>query len=157
MVFPALLPLTYIPALLQRVKQLFLSLFEPYLQSFVEALADRTAPLAEGGRSALRILGQKIADEHWDRIFDRCLKNQEESAGKRGGRSIPIRTQSHLTATGAESESSPGVAEALPHRADNAAPQSGDDSHPVTAEDIAKNVQALKGRMKGRKGRGRDG
>lgn len=101
--FPALLPLAYIPSLLQRVKQLFLSLFQPYLESFVDALSDRTGPLADGGRSALRILGQKIVDEQWDRIFDRCLRNQEESAGRRGDRSIPLRQNQNVANAGAES------------------------------------------------------
>ncbi|BEJ16532.1 hypothetical protein CspHIS471_0511370 [Cutaneotrichosporon sp. HIS471] len=140
-VFPALLPLTYIPALLQRTKQLFLSLFQPYLESFVDALADRASPFAPGGLSALRILGQQIVDQRWDAIFDRCLKSQEATAGRKGGRSVPVpMRQSQIANAGAET------------------PHSGDEAHnAVSAEDIAKNVQALKGRMKGRKGRGRDG
>jgi signal recognition particle receptor subunit alpha len=103
-VFPALLPLTYIPALLQRTKQLFLSLFQPYLESLVDALSDRSGPLAEGSRSALRILGQQIVDQRWDAIFDRCLKNQEATSGRKGGRAIPVR-QAQLANAGAESTS----------------------------------------------------
>ncbi|CAK9784003.1 P-loop containing nucleoside triphosphate hydrolase protein [Cutaneotrichosporon oleaginosum] len=138
-VFPALLPLAYIPALLQRTKQLFLSLFQPYLESLVDALSDRSGPLAEGSRSALRILGQQIVDQRWDAIFDRCLKNQEATSGRKGGRIMPAR-QAQLANTGDQT------------------PHSGDEAHgAVSAEEIAKNVQALKGRMKGRKGRGRDG
>ncbi|EKC99727.1 signal recognition particle binding protein [Trichosporon asahii var. asahii CBS 8904] len=124
-VFPALLPLTYIPAMLQRVKQLFLSLFEPYLQSLVDVLSNRGG-VVDQSRSALRTLGEKIVEDRWDKIFDRCLKNFEGSGGR--SRSLPQR---------------PDVSD------DNRAAPS--------AEEIAKNVQALKGRMKGRKGgRGRN-
>lgn len=86
-VFPALLPLTYIPAMLQRIKQLFLSLFQPYIESLVDALTDRSGPLAEGTRSALRILEDKIKLERWDAIFDRCLRGFEKESGKRSVRS----------------------------------------------------------------------
>lgn len=75
--------MTYIPALLQRTKQLFLSLFQPYLESLIDALSDRAGVLvADSGRSALRILADKIAEERWDRIFERCLKTQENSSGR---------------------------------------------------------------------------
>lgn len=90
MVFPSLLPLAYIPALLQRVKQLFLSLYQPYLESLIDALSNRAAVITAGSRSALSILGDKIAEERWDLIFDRCLKNAEGSGGKR---QTPLRVQ----------------------------------------------------------------
>lgn len=95
--------MTYIPALLQRTKQLFLSLFQPYVESLVDALLDRAGPLAEGSRSALRILGQQLVDQRWDAIFDRCLKSQEATAGRKGGRAVPVR-QAQLANAGAESE-----------------------------------------------------
>ena len=76
-VFPALLPLTYIPALLQRVKQLFLSLFSPYLRSLIDSLTAGSVALSEASGHALRIVREKLKEEQWDRIFDRCLKGFE--------------------------------------------------------------------------------
>lgn len=86
--------------MLQRVKQLFLSLFQPYLESLVEVLSDR-AGVVDQSRSALRVLGEKIVQERWDKIFDRCLKNFEGNGG-RFARGIPQR-QIHLSAGPADS------------------------------------------------------
>lgn len=80
--------------MLQRVKQLFLSLFEPYLQSLVDVLSNRGG-VVDQSRSALRTLGEKIVEDRWDKIFDRCLKNFEGSGGR--SRSLPQR-QIHLAA-----------------------------------------------------------
>jgi signal recognition particle receptor subunit alpha len=76
-VYPALLPLTYIPALLTRAKQLFLSLFQQYLQTLAETLSATSGVMTEAATSALRVLQQRIEDERWSLIFDRCLKNCE--------------------------------------------------------------------------------
>ncbi|KAL1412636.1 hypothetical protein Q8F55_000383 [Vanrija albida] len=141
-VFPALLPLTYIPQLLQRTKQLFLSLFQPYLEALLDALADRAAVVAKGGRTALQILGGKIIDEQWDRIFDRCLKSCEDSGPRRSTRASAAQRQLSLQSPDSGSDT-PG--------------QSSDGGQAVTAEEIAKNVAALKGRMKGRGKGGRGG
>ena len=150
-VFPALLPLTYIPALLQRTKQLFLALFQPYLESLVDALTDKAGTITEGSISALRILGDKIVEERWERIFDRCLKNCEAVGGKKGGRTIVQRlapTNDHADASCESNLSQLTLTPAAGHSDDN--------SNAVTAEEIAKNVAALKTRMKGRgKGRGK--
>lgn len=137
--------------MLQRVKQLFLSLFEPYLQSLVDILADRGGVVVDQSRSALRVLGEKIAEERWDKIFDRCLKNFEGS-GNRSARSLPQR-QIHLSAGPADSSKLCRTRDQL-----TSGPDVSDDNRAApTAEEIAKNVQALKGRMKGRKGgRGRN-
>lgn len=80
-VFPALLPLTYIPTLLTRVKQLFLSLFQPYLQSLVETLSDGNVILTDASETVFRVLRRKIAEEKWDKIFERCLKSCEQRDG----------------------------------------------------------------------------
>ncbi|TXT13037.1 hypothetical protein VHUM_01438 [Vanrija humicola] len=138
-VFPALLPLTYIPQLLQRTKQLFLSLFQPYLEALIDALSDRAAAVGKSGRTALQILGGKIIDEQWERIFDRCLKSCEDSGPRRSNRVAAAQRQLSLVSP----DSAPG--------------QSSDGGQAVTAEEIAKNVAALKGRMKGRGKGGRGG
>jgi len=71
-VFPALLPLTYVPALLAKVKQLFLALFEPYIRSLVDSLSDTLAT-----SSALRVLQDQLVAEKWEQIFDRALRGCE--------------------------------------------------------------------------------
>jgi signal recognition particle receptor subunit alpha len=96
--------LTYIPALLQRTKQLFLALFQPYLETLVDALNDRAGTITAGSISALRILGDKIANERWERIFERCLKNHEMTGGKKGGRTIVQRLASGVDQSGASCE-----------------------------------------------------
>jgi signal recognition particle receptor subunit alpha len=83
--------LTYIPSLLNRTKQLFLALFQPYLETLVDAVNDRAGTINEGSLSALRVLNSKIHTEHWERIFERCLKNCEAAGGKKGGRTITQR------------------------------------------------------------------
>ena len=57
-VFPALLPLSYVPALLARVKQLFIALFQTDIDS--AQLQDR------------------LIEEKWELLFDRCLKDCEK-------------------------------------------------------------------------------
>jgi signal recognition particle receptor subunit alpha len=96
-VFPALLPLTYIPTLLDRTKELFLALFRPYLDSL----------------PSLTLLHAKMAEEKWDLIFDRCLKSCEEKPRTRAV----------------------------------------EPSESISAEEIAKNVQHLKSRLKRGKGK----
>jgi signal recognition particle receptor subunit alpha len=91
-VFPALLPLTYIPSFLSRIRQLFLSLFQPYVQALVDSLSagqstlqTSISDLSERGQSALRVLREKIQAENWEYVLQRCLRSCEEKAG--GGRS----------------------------------------------------------------------
>lgn len=81
-VFPALLPLTYIQTFLTRIKQLYLSLFHPYLQSLVNSLSSITA----AGTDALAELKDAMQREQWERILLRCLRNCE------GGSEVRSRT-----------------------------------------------------------------
>ncbi|KAL7420879.1 hypothetical protein Q5752_004833 [Cryptotrichosporon argae] len=132
-VFPALLPLTYIPQLLQRTKQLFLSLFQPYLDQLVDSLSSG----AVAADSALLLLKGKIVEERWDKIFERCLRSCE---GERKVGKPPVSLHRQAV-TAAPEVGSPALLE--------------DGQNPLTAEEIAKNVQALKGRIKGRAKGGR--
>lgn len=72
-VFPALLPLTYVPALLERTKALFLVLFQPYVTSLIESLSSGGASAG----SALKQLKEKIVEERWDEVWDRCFRSCE--------------------------------------------------------------------------------
>lgn len=69
-VYPALLPLGYVPTLLERTKELYLALFQPLLESLV-------ATLSGGVDRALATLHERMQTEAWDAIFDRCLKSFE--------------------------------------------------------------------------------
>lgn len=151
MVFPALLPLTYIPSLLERTKQLFLSLFQQYIQTLAETLSATSGVLTEAASSALKVLQQRIEDERWSLIFDRCLKNCEgeqvsnfqistdEYQRRPAQTPISLHRQAQLSA--ASGASTPGAS----------------DSDSITAEEIAKNVEALKSKMKGGRGKGGKG
>ncbi|WVR08685.1 hypothetical protein IAU60_005743 [Kwoniella sp. DSM 27419] len=140
-VFPALVPLAYIPELLSRIKQLFLSLFQPYLQPLVESLSSGTLVLSSASMTALQLLKERLVEEKWDAIFDRCFRNCE-GIKKPTRTPVALRQQAQLNA--ASDASTPALSE--------------DDSGPsLSAEEIAKNLQAIKGRMKGGKGRGRGG
>jgi len=70
--------LTYIPTLLGRIKQLFLSLFQPYLKSLVDSLDAGTVALTEAASSALQQFKARLLEEKWNKIFDRCLRGCEE-------------------------------------------------------------------------------
>ncbi|WVW80739.1 hypothetical protein I302_102725 [Kwoniella bestiolae CBS 10118] len=136
-VFPALLPLTYIPELLQRTKQLFIALFQPYLQSLIDSLAAGTLVLSTASTTALKILEEKIDEERWSAIFDRCLKSLE---GSRKPARTPVNLHRQAQLNAASDASTPALSD--------------NENTPVTAEEIAKNVQALKTKMKGGRGKG---
>ncbi|ORX40944.1 putative signal recognition particle binding protein [Kockovaella imperatae] len=140
-VFPALLPLTYIPALLHRVKQLFLSLFSPYLRSLVDSLTAGSIALTESSSQALKVIREKLAEERWEKIFDRCLKSFEGQDSRKQVKSpVSLRNQAQLASV-TSGESSPA--------------ESDDSSVPLSAEEISKNVQSMKSRIKrGRASRG---
>jgi signal recognition particle receptor subunit alpha len=99
-VFPALLPLSYIPTLLSRTKQLFLALFEPYLRSLVDSLHGSLNASA----TALQELRTRIESERWERIFERCLRDCEGNEGKKG-----VSTSLHRQAQLAAASSSTGM------------------------------------------------
>lgn len=94
MVFPALLPLTYIPNLLSRTKQLFLALFEPYLRTLVDSLHGSLTASA----TALQELRDRIESERWERIFERCMRDCEGRSGDQTRKPVSLQRQAQLTA-----------------------------------------------------------
>ncbi|WWC72664.1 uncharacterized protein I206_106628 [Kwoniella pini CBS 10737] len=136
-VFPALLPLTYIPELLQRTKQLFVSLFQPYLQSLIDSLTAGTLVLSTASVTALQTLKERIEEDRWAAIFDRCLKSLE---GTRKPARTPVNLHRQAQLNAASDASTPALSDT--------------ENTPVTAEEIAKNVQALKSKMKGGRAKG---
>lgn len=141
-VFPALLPLSYIPAFLLRVKALFLSLFQPYLKALVDSLSASASTVKSSAESALSALRSQLVVERWEAIFDRCLRSFEGKSQTGAGRKVPIKSpmplsrKAQLSAAAAQSSSS--------------SPPSSADEKPdsLTAEEIAKNVAAMKGKLK---------
>ncbi|KAL0252593.1 hypothetical protein I308_101985 [Cryptococcus tetragattii IND107] len=134
-VFPALLPLAYVPALLERTKTLFLALFQPYVASLIESLSSGGASAG----SALKQLKEKIVEERWDEVWERCFRSCE---GEKKSRSVSVKqsVSDRINPTGSSADTSDV------------------DVGPLSAEEIAKNVQSLKAKMKGGKRRGvRDG
>jgi len=103
-VFPALLPLTYIPSLLSRTKALFLALFEPYLKSLVDSLGGNM-----GASAALQELRSRIDLERWERIFERCLRDCEGKEGRKAvsaGNGGSLHRQAQLAAASGTSSTS---------------------------------------------------
>lgn len=119
-VFPALLPLTYVPALLAKVRQLYLALFEQLVRSFIDSLADSLQ-----ASTALRTLQEQMQANKWDSIFDRALRECE-------GKGVSLQKQAQIAAA-------------------TDAPANAESS--LSAEEIARNVQHLKSRLRRGKGK----
>lgn len=66
-----LLHLPYIPTLLETIKSLFITLYEPFLKSFVESLRGGVAS------DAAEWDFNKLLDG-WDKVFDKVVKKAEE-------------------------------------------------------------------------------
>ncbi|KAG8933751.1 hypothetical protein FRC01_007218 [Tulasnella sp. 417] len=134
--YQRILHLTYVEDLLQAMKELFIKLFTPFLLAFVQSLTTKTA---EAGK-ALTIGGAwdfAAAFAGWNSVFDKLLKRfEDKAADERKSRSKPAARPAH-TPTPPSDE------------ADNAPSQAHVDAS--DAEAIARNVQALKGRLKGKK------
>jgi signal recognition particle receptor subunit alpha len=145
-IYQRILQLTYIPQLLSSIKELFLDFFKP----FVLALGEATGP---SGRSSLNSLfsAKKLKAEfesrlkEWEATFLKTLRSLERDAAqnnkKRGG----------VLAAGQRAISTASIASAT----------NGDDSGQDTpkaiqdgkqgttdGQDIAKNVEALRNRLK---------
>lgn len=101
MVFPALLPLAYVPELLGRTRQLFVSMFRGVLEELAAAMRG-------GDTKPLGLLEERLKGERWDMVFDRCLRDCE------GRKEVKVEPE----------------------------------AAPPSAEEIAKNVHALKTRMR---------
>jgi len=133
--YQRILQLTYIDELLAALKTLFVKLFEPFLTTFVaslHAINNGTIEPSAGWNFAK-------AFESWDKVFDKVLKGLEDKATQeRRSRLKPAASRSTV-------ETSP------PSDDPSTVPsQSVDDQ--LDEEKIARNVQALKNRLRGRGG-----
>ncbi|TCD60922.1 hypothetical protein EIP91_009295 [Steccherinum ochraceum] len=134
--YQRILQLTYVDELLAALKTLFIKLFEPFLATFLASLhAVDTGKSSEGAVS----WNFAKAFENWDKLFDKLLASLEGKAAQdRKARAKPIQYQNV--------EPSPAVDDL-----ENAPSDSADNT--MDEEQIARNVQALKNRLRGKGGR----
>ncbi|KAI0256473.1 SRP54-type protein [Lactifluus subvellereus] len=137
--YQRILQLTYVDDLLGALKTVFVKLFQPFLAAFVASLHAVNNSAVTLSNSASEPIRWNFARafEGWDAAFDKLLKGLENKAAEdRKSRLRPATRPPPLT-------SSPGSS-------DVDAPPS--DSHPGTVDEqqIARNVQALKNRLRAR-------
>jgi signal recognition particle receptor subunit alpha len=125
---------------LTRTKTLFLSLFSPYLQSLIASLS--TSTISSTSSSALKSLKEQIEKENWTAIFERCLAACEGRADQKGGKkSGPNNKREEPKSSSTEKPR----ADEREDRVPTTDPATG---KPLSSEEIAKNIQAFKTRLK---------
>lgn len=139
--YQRILQLTYVDDLLTAIKTLFIKLFEPFLATFVASLhainTGKSAPPSKNGNTSWNFAK---AFDGWDGVFDKLLKGFEDKAAQE--RKSRFRPQ------------------ARSNQVESASPSDDDSTVPTESPDItqdeqqiARNVQALKTRLRGRGGR----
>ncbi|KAE9406793.1 signal recognition particle binding protein [Gymnopus androsaceus JB14] len=138
--YQRILQLTYVDELLAALKSLFVKLFQPFLTTFVASLhAGSTAKASIA--DAVTSWNFATAFNGWDKYFDTLLKTLEDKAAqeRKSRLRAPIRSQP-------ANESSP------PSDDQSTEPSQSEDAA-QDEQQIARNVQALKARLRGRGGR----
>ncbi|EJF65737.1 signal recognition particle binding protein [Dichomitus squalens LYAD-421 SS1] len=136
--YQRILQLTYVDELLLALKTLFIKLFQPFLATFVASLhVTSTTKLSSSGDPSFLWNFQK-AFEGWDAVFDKLLRGLEDKAAQeRRTRVVHApRPALDVTPPSDDVDTVPAVS--------NADVQD--------EEQIARNVQALKNRLRGRGG-----
>ncbi|PCH38272.1 signal recognition particle binding protein [Wolfiporia cocos MD-104 SS10] len=130
-----ILQLTYVEDLLNALKTVFLKLFEPFLTAFVASL--HAASSVSGQASSTWNFA--TAFENWDSVFDKILRGFEEKATQdRRSRAKPaIRPAAEPSPPSDDSSTIPSQSNAVA----------------VDEQQIARNVEALRNRLRGRGGR----
>ncbi|KAG6879601.1 hypothetical protein C0992_000881 [Termitomyces sp. T32_za158] len=136
--YQRILQLTYVNDLLSALKSLFVKSFEPFLTSFVASL--HTSNSAKSAIGNLTSWNFAQAFEGWDAIFDQLLKNLENKAAQ--DRKSRLRTAARSA-----------VDDSTPPSDDQSTVPSLSSATPHDEQQIARNVQALKNRLRGRGGR----
>ncbi|KAG6832700.1 hypothetical protein H0H92_012272 [Tricholoma furcatifolium] len=136
--YQRILQLTYVNDLLAALKSLFVKYFEPFLRSLVASLH-----AVNSGKTAVHDVSSwnfAQAFDGWDAIFDKLLKGLEDRAAqdrKARLRSGPRPTTEEATPPSDDQSTIPSLSSDAPH----------------DEQQIARNVQALKNRLRGRGGR----
>ncbi|KIM87558.1 hypothetical protein PILCRDRAFT_63420 [Piloderma croceum F 1598] len=136
--YQRILQLTYVDDLLAALKTLFIKLFEPFLATFVASLHALSSGkvVSAAGEVATQWSFVK-AFEGWDKIFDKLLRGLEDKAAQ--DRKSRLRN----TTRSVDVDSTP------PSDDVSTVPSQPMDT-PVDEQQIARNVQALKNRLRGR-------
>ncbi|KAJ6488614.1 signal recognition particle binding protein [Mycena vitilis] len=137
--YQRILQLTYVDDLLAALKTLFVKMFQPFLATFVaslHAINSGKATVVEAA-TAFSFAG---AFDGWDKIFDKLLRSLEDKAAQdRKSRLRPVVRPPVEDANPSSEE-----LETLPTQSSDA---------PQDEQQIARNVQALKNRLRGRGGK----
>ncbi|KAJ7273230.1 signal recognition particle binding protein [Mycena rebaudengoi] len=139
--YQRILQLTYVDDLLTALKTLFVKMFQPFLTTFVASLHAINSGKATVLEAA-SAFSFTDAFDGWDKIFDKLLRSLEDKAAQdRKSRLRPVgRPPVEDTTTTPPSEDS----ETLPTQSPDV---------PQDEQQIARNVQALKNRLRGRGGK----
>ncbi|PIL23869.1 transporter [Ganoderma sinense ZZ0214-1] len=138
--YQRILQLTYVDELLIALKTLFIKLFQPFLATFVASLhVGSTAKLPYSGDSSTSWNFTKVFGG-WDTIFDKLLRGLEDKAAQE--RRMRAVHPAHSTIAG------------IPPSEDIDTVPAASDSEVHDEQQIARNVQALKNRLRGRGGQG---
>ncbi|KAI6019663.1 SRP54-type protein [Pisolithus orientalis] len=139
--YQRILQLTYVDDLLTAIKALFIKLFEPFLATFVASLhainTGKSAPPSKNGNTSWNF---PKAFDGWDGVFDKLLKGFEDKAAQERKSRFRPQARSDQVESGSPSDD------------DSTVPTESPD---ITRDEqqIARNVQALKTRLRGRGGR----
>ncbi|KAF5391720.1 hypothetical protein D9757_001772 [Collybiopsis confluens] len=137
--YQRILQLTYVDELLTALKALFVKLFQPFLATFVTSLH-----AGNGATSVAELvtsLNFAAVFEGWDKYFDALLKKLENKAAQD--------RKSRLRGSGPPQS----TVESSPPSDDQSTEPTQSDDATQDEQQIARNVQALKARLRGRGGR----
>ncbi|KAL0070640.1 hypothetical protein AAF712_002483 [Marasmius tenuissimus] len=135
--YQRILQLTYVDELLTALKTLFIKLFQPIIATFVASLhAVNSGKVAAADAAAS--FNFAAAFEGWDKVFDKVLKGFEDKAA--------LERQQRLRSANRHQP----AADSTPPSDD---PDIVSSDAPQDEQQIARNVQALKNRLRGRGGR----
>ncbi|KAH9842844.1 P-loop containing nucleoside triphosphate hydrolase protein [Rhodofomes roseus] len=138
--YQRILQLTYVDELLAALKTLFVKLFQPFLATFVASLhAASTGALSSNASQAAATWNFAKAFDGWDNVFDKLLRGLEDKAA-----------QDRKTRVGHVPRS---TVDPSPPSDDPSTIPLHDSEASVDEQQIARNVQALKTRLRGRGGR----
>ncbi|CUA70848.1 Signal recognition particle receptor subunit alpha [Rhizoctonia solani] len=130
--YQRILQLTYVDDLLNVMRSVFVDMFAPFLKTFLAAV--------HAGTGAITHFDFKTAFAEWDATFDKILRTLQDKATQERKARLNKPTPRVVLPVTPPSDTAPALSPEAP----------GD------AEEIARNVQALKSRLKGQgKGRAR--
>ncbi|KAF9239660.1 SRP54-type protein [Melanogaster broomeanus] len=140
--YQRILQLTYVEDLLTAMKALFIKLFEPFLATFVASLhsVNNGKLAASPARDATAPWNFVKAFDGWNKVFDKLLRGFEDKAAQeRKSRFRPVAHVEQINPVPLSDDLS-----TLPSESPEV---------PQDEQQIARNVQALKDRLRGRGGR----